>query len=75
MIRSFYFYSKILASLFLDSYNIQFKTQFAGKDMQDFIAMVMIWYATQGVQESNPAVEKAIADALLKMELQIDKVL
>ena len=54
---------------------IEFKTQFAGKDMQDFIAMVMIWYATQVVQESNPAVEKAIADALLKMELQIDKVL
>ena len=54
---------------------IEFKTQFAGKDMQDFIAMVMIWYATQGVQESNPAIEKAIAEALLKMELQIDKVL
>jgi cell division protein ZapA len=54
---------------------IEFKTQFAGKDMQDFIAMVMIWYATQGIQESNPAVEKAISDALLKMELQIDKVL
>jgi len=54
---------------------IEFKTQFAGKDMQDFIAMVMVWYATQGVQESNPAIEKAITDALLKMELQIDKVL
>lgn len=54
---------------------IEFKTQFAGKDMQDFIAMVMIWYATQGVQESNPAIEKAITEALLKMELQIDKVL
>jgi len=54
---------------------IEFKTQFAGKDMQDFIAMVMIWYATQGVQESNPTAEKAISEALLKMELQIDKVL
>jgi cell division protein ZapA len=54
---------------------IEFKTQFAGKDMQDFIAMVMIWYATQGVQESNPIAEKAISEALLKMELQIDKVL
>jgi hypothetical protein len=43
--------------------------------MQDFIAMVMIWYATQGAQESNPAVEKAVTDALLKMELQIDKAL
>ena len=26
---------------------IEFKTLFAGKDMQDYIAMVMIWYATQ----------------------------
>ncbi|MCX6315734.1 MAG: cell division protein ZapA [Bacteroidetes bacterium] len=26
---------------------IEFKTQFAGKDMQDYIAMVMIWYATE----------------------------
>ena len=27
---------------------VEFKTQFSGKDMQDYIAMVMIWYATQG---------------------------
>ncbi len=54
---------------------IEFKTQFAGKDMQDFIAMVMIWYATQGVPESNPALEKAVTEALLKMEVQIDKAL
>lgn len=26
---------------------IEFKTQFAGKDMQDYIAMVLIWYATE----------------------------
>jgi hypothetical protein len=26
---------------------IEYKTQFAGKDMQDYIAMVIIWYATQ----------------------------
>jgi hypothetical protein len=26
---------------------IEFKTQFAGKDMQDYIAMVVLWYATQ----------------------------
>jgi cell division protein ZapA (FtsZ GTPase activity inhibitor) len=26
---------------------IEFKTQFSGKDMQDYIAMVIIWYATQ----------------------------
>jgi cell division protein ZapA len=26
---------------------IEFKTGFAGKDMQDYIAMVLVWYATQ----------------------------
>ncbi len=25
----------------------EFRTQFAGKDMQDYISMVLIWYATQ----------------------------
>ena len=54
---------------------IEFKTQFGGKDMQDYIAMVMIWYATQASADSNPALEKEVADALLKMELAIDKAL
>src|SRR6476620_7338962 len=31
----------------INSKIIEFKTQFAGKDMQDYIAMVLIWYATQ----------------------------
>jgi len=26
---------------------IEFKTMFAGKDMQDYIAMVLIWFATE----------------------------
>ncbi len=26
---------------------IEFKTQFAGKDMQDYIAMVLVWFATE----------------------------
>ena len=25
---------------------IEYKTQFAGKDMQDYISMVVLWYAT-----------------------------
>lgn len=25
---------------------LEFKTNFAGKDMQDYIAMVILWYAT-----------------------------
>ena len=43
--------------------------------MQDYIAMVLIWYATQASADSNPALEKEVADALLKMELAIDKAL
>ena len=54
---------------------IEFKTQFSGKDMQDYIAMVMIWYATQATTEINPSIEKEMTDALLKMEEQIDKAL
>ncbi len=54
---------------------LEFKTQFAGKDMQDYIAMVLIWYATQASTESNPAIEKEVMDALLKMESALDKAL
>lgn len=52
---------------------IEFKTQFAGKDMQDYIAMVMIWYATQSKTENNPLAEKEITETLLKIEEQLDK--
>lgn len=55
---------------------IEFKTQFSGKDMQDYIAMVMIWYATQPVAEGgNPLTKNEIAETLLKMEQQMDSVL
>ncbi len=53
---------------------VEFKTQFAGKDMQDYIAMVMIWYATQTSAETNPALEKEMTDVLQKIEQQLDKV-
>ncbi len=26
---------------------IEFKTNFAGKDMQDYVAMALLWYATE----------------------------
>lgn len=55
---------------------IEFKTQFAGKDMQDYIAMVIIWYATQNTGgDGNALKNKEIADALMKMEHQIDTAL
>ena len=38
---------------------IEFKTMYAGKDMQDYIAMVVIWYATQNVGVSTKDTQQA----------------
>lgn len=37
---------------------LEFKTQFAGKDMQDYIAMVLIWYATEQHSQASAAIEQ-----------------
>jgi len=37
---------------------IEFKTQFAGKDMQDYIAMVLIWFSTEQTEAVAADVEK-----------------
>ncbi|MBP6432006.1 MAG: cell division protein ZapA [Ferruginibacter sp.] len=52
---------------------IEFKTAFAGKDMQDYIAMVLIWYATQAVEKSDGIVPTTFLDSLLNLEKAIDK--
>ncbi len=55
---------------------IEFKTQFAGKDMQDYIAMVIIWYATQSVSEKNDSLDQTeMLNGLRKLEEQITKAL
>ena len=55
---------------------IEFKTQFAGKDMQDYIAMVLIWYATQASSPgSSPGMESEMKEVFAKMEKQLEKVL
>lgn len=55
---------------------IEFKTQFAGRDMQDYIAMVVLWYATLPVGEGGgQGTDPAVLDALARMEQQLDKVL
>ena len=44
---------------------VEFKTLFAGKDMQDYIAMVLIWYATEQHAGTTASVEKEnLADQL-----------
>jgi len=55
---------------------IEFKTNFAGKDMQDYVAMVLLWYATQLQSAGKEQPEnKVLLETLLKMEHQLDKAL
>ena len=35
---------------------VEFKTQFAGKDMQDYIAMVLLWFATDEINRGKTGV-------------------
>lgn len=51
---------------------IDFRTQFAGKDMQDYIAMVLIWYATEG-KENKGETSSDVLEALIKMERLLDE--
>jgi len=52
---------------------IEFRTQFAGKDMQDYIAMVLIWYATEQHSATTASVEKEnLTDQLNVIEKLLD---
>jgi cell division protein ZapA len=52
---------------------LEFKTQFAGKDLQDYIAMVLVWFATeQNAAISNQVNLDHISSRLHTLERQID---
>lgn len=52
---------------------VEFKTRYAGKDMQDYIAMVLIWYATEQHDAEAAEVEKEnLADQLNNIEKLLD---
>jgi len=54
---------------------IEFKTEFAGKDMQDYLGMVLLWYATQQAGGNNLAVVNDMGSQLEKLEGLLDKAL
>ena len=52
---------------------IEFKTIFAGKDMQDYVAMALVWYATDQTENTSSGVEKEnITDKLSLLEKMLD---
>ena len=54
----------------------EFKTQFAGKDMQDYIAMVLVWFATDRADPSSiPSLPANFQAKLDSLENALDAVL
>ncbi len=53
---------------------LDFKTNFAGKDMQDYVAMVLLWYATtiKGSPEGSPE-NIELKDKLDAIEALLDR--
>jgi cell division protein ZapA len=55
---------------------IEFKTTFAGKDMQDYVAMVVLWYATQQkAADSQPLIDNQTGEQLQAIEKLLDRML
>lgn len=52
---------------------IEFKTMFAGKDMQDYVAMALVWYATEQNNAATNEIEREnISDKLDLLERMLD---
>jgi cell division protein ZapA len=52
---------------------IEYKTQFAGKDMQDYIAMVLIWLATEQQAAGSADIQQEILnEKLTAIERMLD---
>lgn len=52
---------------------LEYKTQFAGKDMQDYLAMVLVWFATeQSAGISQQMHSENISERLQSLEKLIE---
>ncbi|MBA2762775.1 MAG: cell division protein ZapA [Segetibacter sp.] len=55
---------------------IEYKTNFSGKDMQDYVSMVLLWFATE---QQKPTPEQTLQteslEKLNRIEEVLDKVL
>ena len=55
---------------------VEYKTYFAGNDMQDYIAMVLVWFATeQNAAISNEVNMDNVSSRLQTLEKMIDNAL
>ncbi len=55
---------------------VEYKSQLAGKDMQDFVSMVLLWFATTNVKHSEKFIQdKEIETSLNQVNQLLDKAL
>ncbi len=54
---------------------LEFKTNFAGKDMQDYIAMVLIWLATEQPEPIANEDIKEVSEKLKTLRQTIEDIL
>ncbi|HVX25921.1 MAG TPA: cell division protein ZapA [Parafilimonas sp.] len=55
---------------------IEYKTNFAGKDMQDYVAMVLIWLATeQDESHSSAAITGELKNKIQNLQSLIEQAL
>ncbi len=55
---------------------IEFKTGFAGKDMQDYVAMALLWFATEQNKTGNEWLElKEASEKLIEIDKLVDKLM
>lgn len=50
-----------------------FKAQYAGKDMQDYIAMALLWFVSENHENGEKIKTEEITERLAKMEDDLDK--
>ncbi len=54
---------------------LEFKTQFAGKDMQDYVSMVLLWFVTEQHTGSLAGNSEGLTEEISRLEELIDKTL
>jgi hypothetical protein len=52
---------------------LKFKVDYAGKDMQDYIAMVLLWYATQAQTEGSQWQQNELKQQLDRIEKLLEE--
>lgn len=54
----------------------EFRNKFAGKDMQDYVSMVLLWFATEQTKPTTDIIDQQeTLDKLSSLELLLDKAL